>query len=347
MNRERPPAPNEHHLALGHAIDRAKLVILWERVWPRLVLFLGIFGGVLAVSWLGFWQVVPYWARFGGVLFVLALLLVAAWPLLTIRRPSDQEALRRIDRATDGGHRPATALADGLATSDDPFAKALWEEHRARVAAAAGRLRTGIPMPRMPSLDRYAIRALALLLIVPAFFLAGEERTQRLLTAFDWRAPPVPVNYRIDAWVTPPPYTARPPVILPTRRAGEGRSRRQRRRRAGNVPCAGRLGRHPARRRPRRPRGEAGGRRRRRAGAGTRRGRPGYARPDLRQPRGNPAGPSRRTAPSRSAAPAPRRSPGGSRPFPTAPPPSPSSARRRPTSATSSCSPTRSRTTTA
>jgi uncharacterized protein (TIGR02302 family) len=222
MNRERPPAPNEHQLALGHAIDRAKLVILWERVWPRLVLFLGIFGGVLAVSWLGFWQVVPYWARFGGVLFVLALLLVAAWPLLTIRRPSDQEALRRIDRATEGGHRPATALADDLATSDDPFAKALWEEHRTRVAAAAGRLRTGIPMPRMPSLDRYAIRALALLLIVPAFFLAGEERTQRLLTAFDWRAPPVPVNYRIDAWVTPPPYTARPPVILPTRRSGEG-----------------------------------------------------------------------------------------------------------------------------
>ncbi|MBY0361373.1 MAG: TIGR02302 family protein [Phreatobacter sp.] len=222
MNRDRPRAPNEHQLALGHAIDRAKLVILWERVWPRLVLFLAIFGGVLAVSWLGFWQVVPYWARFGGVLFVLGLLLLAALPLVTIRRPSDHEALRRIDRATEGGHRPATALADDLATSDDPFAKALWEEHRARVAAAAGRLRTGIPTPRMPSLDRYAIRALALLLIVPAYFLAGDERTQRLMTAFDWRAPPVPVNYRIDAWVTPPAYTARPPVILPTRRVAEG-----------------------------------------------------------------------------------------------------------------------------
>jgi uncharacterized protein (TIGR02302 family) len=221
MDRDRPAAANEHSLALGHAIDRAKLVILWERVWPRLVLFLGIFGCVLAVSWLGFWQVVPYWGRFGGVVFVLALLFIAALPLLTIRRPTEQEALRRIDRSTGGGHRPATALADELATRDDPFAKALWDAHRARVAAATGRLRTGIPMPRMANLDRYAVRALALLLIVPAYFLAGDERTARLLTAFDWRAPPAPITYRIDAWVTPPSYTGRPPVILPTRRSGD------------------------------------------------------------------------------------------------------------------------------
>jgi uncharacterized protein (TIGR02302 family) len=225
IDTDRHAPANGHDLALAHAMDRAKLVILWERVWPRLVLFLAIFGGVLAVSWLGFWQVVPYWARFGGVLFVLALLFLAAWPLLTIRRPSDQEALRRIDRSTGGGHRPATALADELATRDDPFAKALWDEHRARVVAATGRLRTGIPMPRMANLDRYAIRALALLLIAPAYFLAGDERMSRLMMAFDWRAPPAPITYRVDAWVTPPSYTGRPPIILPTRRSGEASAR--------------------------------------------------------------------------------------------------------------------------
>ncbi|WP_168201576.1 TIGR02302 family protein [Phreatobacter aquaticus] len=216
----------QSNLALRHAQDRARLVLLWERIWPRLVLFLVIFGGVLAVSWLGFWQVVPYWARFGGVVFVLALLFLAAWPLLTIRRPTDAEALKRIDKATGGGHRPATALADDLATADDPFARALWAEHRARVVAATGRLKTGIPMPRMANLDRYAIRALAVLLIVPAFFLAGDERMSRLLTAFDWRAPPAPITYRVDAWVTPPAYTSRPPIILPTRRSSDTAERR-------------------------------------------------------------------------------------------------------------------------
>ncbi|WP_170181869.1 TIGR02302 family protein [Phreatobacter stygius] len=226
-NTERQATGPGHDPALGHTIDRARAVLLWERVWPRLVLFLGIFGGVLAVSWLGFWQVVPYWARFGGVIFVLGLLVIAAWPLLTIRRPTDQEALRRIDRSTGGGHRPATALADELATRDDPFAKALWDEHRARVLAATGRLKTGIPMPRMANLDRYAIRSLALLLIVPAYFLAGDERMARLMTAFDWRAPPAPITYRVDAWVTPPTYTGRPPLILPTRRSTEPVAQRE------------------------------------------------------------------------------------------------------------------------
>ena len=207
--------------ALTSTIDRARAVLLWERVWPRLVVFLCIFGAVLAVSWLGFWQVVPYWARFGGVVFVVALLGLAAWPIFTIRRPTSAEALRRIDQATGGAHRPATALADALATRDDPFATALWNEHRARLMAATRRLRTGIPMPRMPHIDRYAVRALAVLLIVPAYFLAGEDRVARLMTAFDWRAPPAPITYRVDAWVTPPAYTGRPPLILPTRRSGE------------------------------------------------------------------------------------------------------------------------------
>jgi uncharacterized protein (TIGR02302 family) len=206
---------------LTHAIDRARIVILWEQIWPRLVLFLGIAGGVLAVSWLGFWLYVPYWARMGGVFFVAVLLGLAAWPMFSIRRPTDAEALTRIDRNTGPDHRPATALADGLSDDRDPFAKALWEEHRARVLAATGRLKTGTPNPRMTHRDRYAIRALALLLIVPAYFLAGSERSQRLMTAFDWRAPPVPITYRVDAWVTPPPYTGRAPVILPTRRSGE------------------------------------------------------------------------------------------------------------------------------
>src|SRR5262249_56513355 len=31
----------------------------------------------------------------------------------------------------------------------------------------------------------------------------------------------MPANFRIDAWVSPPPYTGRPPVILPGLRPGE------------------------------------------------------------------------------------------------------------------------------
>src|SRR5439155_71957 len=44
-----------------------------------------------------------------------------------------------------------------------------------------------------------------------------------LLTAaaFDWQGVMVPANFRIDAWVNPPPYTGKPPVILAGLRPGE------------------------------------------------------------------------------------------------------------------------------
>src|SRR5262249_11157548 len=37
----------------------------------------------------------------------------------------------------------------------------------------------------------------------------------------DWQGAIAPANYRIDAWITPPPYTGRPPVILPSTKQGE------------------------------------------------------------------------------------------------------------------------------
>ena len=62
------------------------------------------------------------------------------------------------------------------------------------------------------SLDPYAVRALILVLVVATFFAAGGERIRRITAAFDWMGVVPVANYRVDAWVTPPPYTARPPI---------------------------------------------------------------------------------------------------------------------------------------
>ena len=56
---------------------------------------------------------------------------------------------------------------------------------------------------------------------VATFFAAGGDRQRRVAAAFNWQGVVTPANYRIDAWVTPPQYTARPPVILPGLRPGE------------------------------------------------------------------------------------------------------------------------------
>ena len=52
-------------------------------------------------------------------------------------------------------------------------------------------------------------------MLVASAFLAGPEKYARLAAAFDWReAAPPGASYRIDAWIDPPAYTGKPPVML-------------------------------------------------------------------------------------------------------------------------------------
>src|SRR5690606_12488745 len=65
-----------------------------------------------------------------------------------------------------------------------------------------------------PRHDPLALRALVVVALAATFFAAGGERTARIAAAFDWGNMLAPANVRLDAWVTPPAYTGRPPVIL-------------------------------------------------------------------------------------------------------------------------------------
>ena len=103
----------------------------------------------------------------------------------------------------------------------DSFAVALWRAHLERALRAASSLKAGQPVPHVAARDPYALRALVLVLAAAAFFTAGTDRARRVAAAFDWHGVVTPANYRIDAWVTPPAYTGRPPLILPGLRPGE------------------------------------------------------------------------------------------------------------------------------
>ena len=62
----------------------------------------------------------------------------AAVPLFLVRLPSANDGLRRLDRASDLPHRPATAIADELVPeAGDSFAAALWRAHMERALRAA------------------------------------------------------------------------------------------------------------------------------------------------------------------------------------------------------------------
>ncbi|MGJ5069838.1 TIGR02302 family protein [Bradyrhizobium oligotrophicum] len=200
-------------LKLAQALKRARLAIAWERGWPHLARLLMVVGLFLIVSWAGLWLGLPFAARMIGVSLFLLLLLGAAVPMLRYRWPSREEGLARLDRGSGIAHRPATALTDTL-TTKDPIAQALWQAQRERTLASVKRIRAGTPRPRLLLHDPWAVRALVVVLLVATYFAAGDERLMRVASAFDWNGVLTPVTVRVDAWIKPPLYTAKPPIIL-------------------------------------------------------------------------------------------------------------------------------------
>ena len=199
---------------LEGALGRAKWVLLWERVWPPLAGVLTVTGLFLAVSWLGLWLWLPPMGRAVGIFVFFVLLFppfIVALVLALFRVPSRHDRLRRLDTVSGLAHRPATAIADEMATPEtDAWSKALWRAHVEQALAKVRNLRAGIPAPRLMLRDPVALRGLVLILAVATFVAAGGERTRRITALFDWQGVVLPPNFRLDAWVSPPNYTAKP-----------------------------------------------------------------------------------------------------------------------------------------
>jgi uncharacterized protein (TIGR02302 family) len=189
------------------------MAVAWERGWPHLARLLTVIGLFLAASWAGLWVAFPFTLRVVAFSAFVLLALASIVPAVRFRWPTREDALRRLDRGTGIRHRPATALTDTL-KSQDPIAQALWQEQRARTLASIKRIRAGLPSPQLALHDPWALRALVVMLMGATFIAAGSDRVSRVVAAFDWDGAFTATNVRVDAWVTPPAYTNRPPVIL-------------------------------------------------------------------------------------------------------------------------------------
>ncbi len=222
-----PPQPNGASRLGGNdllprALRRARWTIFWERLCPVAASVATVIGLFLAVSWLGTWLWLPAYGRAIGLGIFFLLTAAAFASIFTLRVPNRTDALRRLDRNSGLAHRPATAMSDAIAVpTEDLHALALWRAHIERALRAARTLRAGVPRPRLALRDPFALRALVLVLAVSSFIAAGGERTKRLAAAFDWQGVMAAANFRIDAWVSPPTYTGKPPVILPGLHPGE------------------------------------------------------------------------------------------------------------------------------
>ena len=206
---------NSTDKTLNRLVATAQAVLAWEAFWRAFSTVAALIALFCAASWFGIWEAIPPSARPFGVLGFAIVLVAVAVREARHARLARNDALKRIDRDAADGHAVATTLEDSPANGADPATAALWRVHQARIAAKLRSVRLAAPAPRAVEFDVWALRAGALLVCAVAAIYAGGDRPNRLASAFVWSGQGNGgAQSRIDAWVDPPPYTGKPPIVL-------------------------------------------------------------------------------------------------------------------------------------
>ena len=155
--------------------------------------------------------------------FAVALIGLTVRGVAKLRRPTDRQALARLDAGQPG--RPAQTYADALvAGSGDKGTEALWAAHQRKLAERAAKLKAKAPDLRASQHDHYALRHAALIILAAggvAWAASGGVRVKDQLTPGEIATAPQP-TVTVEAWASPPLYTGARAVYLSRVKPGEG-----------------------------------------------------------------------------------------------------------------------------
>ena len=213
------PNQSENHQTsdrLTIKLARAGLNVAIEQAWPWLILSLSIVSLFLALTWLGFFILLPAVLKMMGVFLFVFGSLLAFLMAIQSARATFGESIKRLDHEAGAQHRPVTTVFDQPAgLQADALTLSLWRKHQRLALVDVANIKVGGPRLDLTLRDPYAIRFIALLLAAAGFFIAYPEHDALLSSAFDWQTNAEPsVLARVDVWINPPAYTHAPPIVL-------------------------------------------------------------------------------------------------------------------------------------
>ncbi|MBM3520885.1 MAG: TIGR02302 family protein, partial [Alphaproteobacteria bacterium] len=196
-------------------IHRARLAEGLERLWAALLWPMVSASAATAFLLSGGLGLLPPWPRLVALIVLCAIFLVSLRGLLRLAWPDRPAAMRRVERRSDLAHRPVSGLDDRLASGrDDPHQQTLWEEHRLRQLESLGHIRAGAPLSFWRDLDRRALRLPAFLALLTSLLLGSGEPAATIAEAVRFSPAAPKADFALDAWLRPPAYTGRAPVVL-------------------------------------------------------------------------------------------------------------------------------------
>lgn len=196
-------------------ILQARLAMGWERLWAALHWPVLILAGFAAAVLSGLLPALPDLSRYAVLLLFAGAYLWSLQRLLAVVWPSRLAAMRRIEIVSNLAHRPVSALTDRLAGDpEDRAAAIVWEEHKRRQLRGLENLKAGRPRSAWRDLDPLALRVPVALAVLLSLLLGPGDPRANLADALRL-VPAVEASPLVlDAWIKPPAYTAKPPLLL-------------------------------------------------------------------------------------------------------------------------------------
>ncbi len=210
----RTPAPHaEADARIARKTAMARNAIGFERLWAALLW--PFVTGALALALLlsGWLLLLPVWPRFAIMAAAVAVFLYSFKGITRLRWPSREEAMRRVEEKSGLAHRPVSGHGDRL-TTDDPVQQAIFAEHKLRQLRALKSLRAGTPRSAWRDIDPRSLRLPAALALIVALILGPGTATSNLSDSLALAEPPPAIPLVMDAWLKPPAYTGKPPMLL-------------------------------------------------------------------------------------------------------------------------------------
>lgn len=209
--------PDDSTARLGFLTRPLRLTLLglWaERLWRAFWPLWSVLAATLSALAFGVQDLLPLEVVWSGlILAALALIGTTISGLRAFRRPTRAEALSRIDARLPG--QPIAAMTDTQALgTDDPASLALWQAHRARMAARAAKARAVEPDLNLSSRDPFALRYVAATALVMALIFGSLWRITSVQTLAPGAGVPVATGPTWEGWAQPPAYTGKPTLYL-------------------------------------------------------------------------------------------------------------------------------------
>ncbi|WP_247741932.1 DUF4175 family protein [Thalassospira sp. A3_1] len=205
-----PPNPRlERHLRL------ARMIMSWERVWPRLIPPLTIVMLIAGLTLTGTFEILPA----TGHIMLLSILSVAGLvaiilPWRHFAWPNRRAVLQRIEQENGLENNPLQSLEDHIDDGDDPLTSYLWQKQLQRHEAMLDNLHLPRPLPSLARIDRYGLVVLPVLLLAVGLFVAHDRMGERFYKAFSPLQRLGAADFSTTLWVTPPAYTGQIPRVL-------------------------------------------------------------------------------------------------------------------------------------